>query len=335
MTRLGFGGGPIGNLFRPVTDAVARASVEAALLAGIRYVDTAPHYGFGLSEKRLGAALAVADPQCQTVLSTKVGRRLDPRPDADLSQPRQGFVSPEPFESVFDYSYSGVMRSYETSRMRLGREIDVLYVHDLGERTHGEDHRTLFRQFMEEGYRALRELRDAGAVCAIGLGANEWQVCEQAFDHGDFDVVLLAGRYTLLEQSALDTFLPRCERSGVAVIVGGPYNSGILVQGARQRERATYDYARAPREVLARVAEIERVCDRHGVPLAAAALQFPLAHSQVVAVIPGMSSPAEVHDAQQWLATPIPDAFWLELRAAGLVREDAPLPSASSRVSKD
>jgi D-threo-aldose 1-dehydrogenase len=148
-------------------------------------------------------------------------------------------------------------------------------------------------------------------------------------------VVLLAGRYTSLEQSALDTFFPRCARSGVAVVVGGPYNSGILVQGARQRETATYDYARAPREVLARVAEIERVCDRYGVPLAAAALQFPLAHPQVIAVIPGMSNPAEVHDAQRWLTTPIPDVFWLELRAAGLVREDAPLPSVSSRAVED
>jgi D-threo-aldose 1-dehydrogenase len=327
MSRLGFGGAPIGNLFRPVTDAVAHATVQAVLSAGIRHVDTAPHYGFGMSEKRLGASLAHADPQREVVLSTKVGRRLEPRPDADLTQPRQGFVSIEPFESVFDYSYAGVMHSYEESRARLRREIDVLYVHDLGRRVHGERHPVLFKQFMDEGYRAMRELRDAGAVGAIGLGVNEWQVCEEALGHGDFDLVLLAGRYTLLEQGALDTFLPLCERRRVSVVVGGPYNSGILVPGVRNRNASTYDYQQPPPDVLARVAQIETVCDRYCVPLAAAALQFPLAHPQVISVIPGMSSPSEVRDAQRWFDTGIPNSFWMELRETGLVREDAPLPA--------
>jgi D-threo-aldose 1-dehydrogenase len=329
VTRLGFGGAPIGNLFQPVTDSVAHATVQAALSAGIRHVDTAPHYGFGLSESRLGASLAHADPQREVVLSTKVGRRLDPRPDADLSQQRQGFVSPQPFESVFDYSYDGVMSSYEESRARLRREIDILYVHDLGRRVHGERHPALFQQFMAEGYRALRELRDAGAVGAIGLGVNEWEVCEEALDHADFDVVLLAGRYTLLEQGAVETFLPLCQRRGVSVVVGGPYNSGILVHGVRTGNASTYDYQLAPPDVLARVAQIENLCDRCDVPLAAAALQFPLAHPQVISVIPGMGNPDEVHDAQRWLETEIPDTFWRELRESGLVREDAPLPAGT------
>ncbi len=217
----------------PVEDAVAFATVQSALAEGILYIDTAPHYGFGLSEKRLGAALAELDPQRRVVVSTKVGRRLDPRPNADLSQARQGFVSPEPFESVFDYSYDAVMRSYEDSRARLRRDIDVLYVHDLGRRAHGDQHPKLFAEFMEGGYRALRQLRDGGAVRAIGLGVNEWEVCEEALAHGDFDIMLLAGRYTLLEQGALDTFLPLCQRRKISIVVGGPYNSGILAHDGR------------------------------------------------------------------------------------------------------
>jgi len=329
ITPLGFGSAAIGNLYRPIADEVSFATVEAALAAGVRYMDTAPHYGFGLSEKRLGASLAQLDPQRHVVVSTKVGRRLDPTPHADLTQVRQGFVSPEPFESVFDYTYDAVMRSYEASRQRLRREIDILYVHDLGSYAHGADHPRRFAEFMNGGYRALRELRDGGSVRAIGLGVNEWQVCEQALAEGDYDIVLLAGRYTLLEQSSLDTFLPLCQRRKVSIVVGGPYNSGILARGVRGNAPLTYEYQPAPPQIVARVAAIETVCESHGVPLAAAALQFPLAHPQVVSVIPGMGNPEEVRAAQQWLTTPIPAAFWTDLRAQGLVRSDAPLPGAA------
>lgn len=330
ISLLGFGSAAIGNLYRAIPDQLAFDTVETALAAGVTYADTAPHYGFGLSEKRLGAALAELDPRRRVVVSTKVGRRLDPRPKADLTQVRQGFVSPEPFESVFDYSYDAVMRSYEESRARLQRDIDVLYVHDLGRYAHGDPHPRLFAEFFDGGYRALRELRDGGAVRAIGLGVNEWQVCEEALTHGDFDIMLLAGRYTLLEQGALETFLPLCRKRQVSIVVGGPYNSGILAHDGRHGTRRTgplmYDYQPAPPAIVARVSAIEAVCERHDVPLAAAALQFPLAHSQVISVIPGMGNPDEVLRAKQWLTLPIPAAFWAELRAQGLVRPDAPLP---------
>ena len=330
ISPMGFGSAAIGNLYRPITDEVAFATLQAALAAGVLYIDTAPHYGFGLSEKRLGDSLAQLDPQERVVVSTKVGRRLDYAPAADLTQVRQGFVSPEPFESVFDYSYDAVMRSYEASCLRLSREIDVLYVHDLGQRAHGDDHPKRFAEFMDGGYRALRQLRDSGAVRAIGLGVNEWQVCEQALAHGDYDIMLLAGRYTLLEQSALETFLPLCEQRNVSIVVGGPYNSGILAHDGRLGERRKtplmYEYQPAPPEIIARVAALEAVCDSYRVPLAAAALQFPLAHPQVISVIPGMGNPQEVRGAKEWLTMAIPAAFWTELRSQGLVRPDAPLP---------
>lgn len=323
----GFGGAAIGNLYRPVAEADAFETVRAAFEAGVRYFDTAPHYGFGLSEKRLGAALASIDPQRTAIISTKVGRRLAPRPHADLTQARQGFVSPEPFESEFDYSYDAVMYSYEDSRRKLQRDrIDILYVHDLGVRTHGEAHAQRFSEFMNGGYRAMRELRDSGAVGAIGLGVNEWQICEEALVHGDYDVMLLAGRYTLLEQSALETFLPLCARRGVSIVVGGPYNSGILARGVKDRSNLVYDYEPAPPHIISQVAAIEAVCDRHNVILPAAALQFPLAHPQVICVIPGMNSPAEVARAKEYLHVLIPAAFWHELRERNLIRPDAPVP---------
>lgn len=326
---MGFGGGAIGNLYRPITEMAAFETVRAAFEAGVRYFDTAPHYGFGLSEKRLGAALSSIDPQHTAIVSTKVGRRLAPRPDADLTRIRQGFVSPEPFESEFDYTYDAVMFSYEDSLKRLKRDrIDILYVHDLGVRTHGEAHARRFAEFMDGGYRALRELRDSGCVGAIGLGVNEWQVCEEALAHGDYDVMLLAGRYTLLEQSALETFLPLCASRGVAIVLGGPYNSGILARGVKGGGPLVYDYQPAPPHVIARVAAIESVCDDHNVALPAAALQFPLAHPQVVAVIPGMNSPAEVSRAREYLNVPIPAAFWQTLRERNLIRADAPIPGA-------
>ena len=323
----GFGGAAIGNLYRPVSEADAFETVRAAFDAGVRYFDTAPHYGFGLSEKRLGAALASIDPQQTALISTKVGRRLAPTLEADLTQPRQGFVSPEPFESEFDYSYDAVMTSYQDSLKKLKRDrIDVLYVHDLGVRTHGEAHAQRFSEFMNGGYRAMRELRESGAVGAIGLGVNEWQICEEALAHGDYDVMLLAGRYTLLEQSALETFLPLCARRNVSIVLGGPYNSGILARGVKDPTNLVYDYQPAPPHIIAQVAAIESVCDQHDVILPAAALQFPLAHPQVICVIPGMNSPAEVARAREYLNMPIPAAFWRELRERKLIRSDAPVP---------
>jgi len=325
---LGFGGAVLGNLYAPVADEVAQDTTRAAVELGVRYFDTAPHYGFGLSEKRLGTALREIDPSERLIVSTKVGRKLAPRTGVDFTVARQGFVTPEPYESEFDYTYDSVMRTYEGSLRRLQRErIDILLVHDIGRATHGESHPSRFAEFMNGGYRAMSELRASGAVGAIGIGVNETQVCEEALAHADFDVVLLAGRYTLLEQGALDTFLPLCERRGVQVVVGGPYNSGILATGVRQAGAINYNYAAAPQEIIARAAAIESICDAHAVALPAAALQFPLGHPQVLTVIPGMTTREQVRQAAQYLRHPVPQALWAELRATGLIRPDAPVPA--------
>jgi D-threo-aldose 1-dehydrogenase len=323
LPRLGFGGASIGNLYAAISDAEASRTVEAALDAGLRYFDTAPHYGFGLSESRLGATLAGRD---DVMVSSKVGRRLVPT-DAGPGE-RHGFVDAAPFEPVFDYGYDAVMRSWEQSRARLGRDrIDILLAHDLGRRTHGDDHPARLREFFEGGYRAMRELRDGGAVGAIGLGVNEQAVCEEALEHGGFDVFLLAGRYTLLEQTALDGFLPLCASRGVSIIVGGPFNSGVLVEGVGTGRPVHYNYAPAPPEIVDRVRRLEAVCAAHGVPLAAAALQFPLAHPAVASVIPGMGGPAQVRQAVAWLETAIPSRLWADLRSEGLLHADAPTPA--------
>lgn len=327
--RLGFGAAAIGNLYRAIPDADARAVVEAAWDAGLRYFDTAPHYGFGLSEKRLGAALADLDPQGQAILSTKVGRRLDPAPDADPSQQRQGFVSPEPYESVFDYSYDAVMRSYDASRQRLRRDrIDILYVHDIGRFAHGDAHEARMRELMDGGFRALTELRAAGVVGAIGLGVNEIAVCEEVIARADIDLILLAGRYTLLEQAPLDSLLPLCLEKGVRIILGGPFNSGILAQGVRHGGAVHYDYGPAPADIVARVGRMEDICADFGIALGAAALQFPLAHPAVATVIPGIGSVRHLQSALDLMEQAIPAAFWQVLKDEGLIDPRSPVSSA-------
>ncbi|MEE4453559.1 aldo/keto reductase [Novosphingobium resinovorum] len=321
---LGFGCAAVGNLYRPVAEADAFAVIEAAWAAGLRYFDTAPHYGFGLSEKRLGTVLARLDPGGEALVSTKVGRRLAPAPGADLTAPRQGFVSPEPFESVFDYGYDAVMRSYEDSLKRLRRgRIDVLLAHDIGRYAHGEAHEARLREFLDGGLRAMLELRGSGAVGAIGLGVNETAICEEVLGHADLDVILLAGRYTLLEQSPLATLFPLCARRGVRVIAGAPFNSGILARGVRHAAPAPYEYGAPPAAVIERVGRIEDVCADFAVPLAAAALQFPVRHPVIDAVIPGIASTTELHSAVTLMAHPIPEAFWDALAAAGLIEPSA------------
>ena len=323
LPPLGFGAGGVGNLYAAMSDEAARDTIEAALAAGLAYFDPAPHYGFGLSETRLGDVLPA-----NVKVSTKVGRLLRPAPEADPAAERHGFVGAAPFEPVFDYSYDGVMRAFEASLERLKRDhVDVLLAHDLGPVTHGADDDARRRQFFDGGYKAMRRLRDSGAVDAIGLGVNEWEICDAALDEADFDVFLLAGRYTLLEQTALDHFLPRCAARDVSIIVGGPFNSGVLVEGVKPG--AHYNYGPASAEILDRVRGLEAVCQAHATPLAAAALQFPLAHPQVASVIPGLSSPAQVHQALAWAAHAIPDALWDDLRAEGLLHPDAPTPRGS------
>ena len=325
FSELGFGAAAVGNLYRPVSDIDACQTVEMALNVGMSYVDTAPHYGHGLSERRVGDVLR---ERRNVTLSSKVGRLL--RPDRSLSGSgmREGFRSPLPFTRIFDYSYDGIWRSWEDSLQRLGMAaIDILYVHDIGRLTHGERHEFHFNALTSGGgFRALEELRASGEIAAFGLGVNEWEICVSAMDHVELDVVLLAGRYTLLEQGAAARFLPLCQARDVSVVIGGPYNSGILATGTRHGGPVHYDYGEAPPEVIEKVGKIEALCDRFDVPLAAAALQFPLAHPSVVSVIPGLGNVARVQQTVDLYLTNIPGEFWQSLRSLHLIDEDAMLP---------
>jgi len=301
------------------------ATVEAALDVGADYFDTAPYYGFGLSERRLGDALRMPG-RGHAVVSTKVGRLLIPDATIDVSEPRNGFHSAMPFRPEFDYGYDGVMRSWETSLHRLGSAtVDILLVHDIGGFAHGEEHPRHFRDLMDGGLRALHELKEIGAIRAFGLGVNEVAVCDEVLDEVDIDCVLLAGRYTLLDQDSLE-LLSRCAERGVGVIAAGPYNSGILAGGSRREGPLRYDYNIAPQEVMERLASIEAVCARYEVPIAAAALQFPMAHPSVTSVLPGIASAARLADTIALARHPIPAMFWHDLRQEGLLSPAAPLP---------
>jgi D-threo-aldose 1-dehydrogenase len=322
---VGFGGAPLGNLYRELPDGEARATVQAAYDAGMRLFDTAPFYGFGLSEHRLGEALRGLDRD-SFVLSTKIGRLLRPEDPGKLDGGL--FARVLPFRPVFDYSHDGVMRSVEGSLQRLGmHRIDVLLIHDVDVWTHGTEAARLerFREVMDGGYRAMARLREEGTVRAIGAGINEVPACEEFARAGDFDCFLLAGRYTLLEQAALDTFLPYCAGRGISLLIGGPYNTGILATGAV--EGAYFDYAPAPPEVMDRVRRIEAVCARHGVRLPTAALRFPLGHPNVATLIPGARSPEEVEQNRAIFEADVPADLWAELKREGLLREDAPTPA--------
>jgi D-threo-aldose 1-dehydrogenase len=326
VTIMGFGGAPLGNMYQAFSDQQARATVEACYEAGMRYFDTAPLYGFGLSEHRVGEALR-GRKRNDFVLSTKVGRLLKPDDPATLNHGQ--FEGSLPFAQVYDYSYDGVMRSVEDSLQRLGTwRIDILLVHDLDVWTHGSEdaRRARVQEFMAGGYRAMVELREQGAVRAIGAGVNETAACQDLAERGDFDCFLLAGRYTLLEQAPLDEFLPLCERRNIALIIGGAYNTGILATGATPG--AYFQYAPAPPEIMERVRRIEAVCARHGVRLPSAALQFPLGHPVVATVIPGTRSPAEVAQNLEIFAPSIPADFWADLKHEDLLRADAPTPRA-------
>lgn len=325
FSEMGFGCAPIGNLYRAVSEPDARAALEAAWAVGCRYFDVAPLYGLGLAECRLNGFMREKGREKLT-LSTKVGRRLV-RTSPETRDAQDAFFDVPARKVVFDYSYDGVMRSLEQSLERLGVDtIDILLCHDVDITTHGSKEASDRRigEFMEGGYRALTDLRRTGEVKAIGAGVNDWPVAEALARQGDFDVFLLAGRYTLLEQGALDTFLPYCEASGIGVVIGGPYNSGILASGSQAR--ANYNYAPAPPAVVQRVRRIEEVCAAHGVALPAAALAFVLAHPAVVSVVPGAASRSEVEQNARYLRSPIPSALWDDLKSDHLLRADAPVP---------
>ncbi|MEU2060634.1 aldo/keto reductase [Streptomyces sp. NPDC013455] len=312
VTPLGFGAAALGNLYTPVDDEQAHAAVRAAWERGIRYFDTAPHYGLGLSERRLGAALREYDRSRYTV-STKVGRRLEPAGGTgdDLAD---GFAVPATHRRVWDFTADGIRRTLDAALDRLGLDrVDVVYLHD------PDDHA---EQAFREGYPALERLRSEGVVGAIGAGMNQTGMLTRFLRDTDVDVVLCAGRYTLLDQSAATDLLPEALRRGVSVVVGGPFNSGLL---ADPTPRATYDYRRAPRELLDRALRVRAVAERHGTPLRAAALAFCAAHPAVASVLVGPRSAAEVHDCADQFATAVPDACWQELRGSGLLPPALPV----------
>lgn len=310
---LSFGAAGIGNLYTEVTDEQARAAVDTAWDCGIRTYDTAPHYGIGLSERRLGAALRDR-PRAEYTLSTKVGRLLEPA-DPGGDDLAQGFAVPATHRRVWDFSADGVRRSLDASLERLGLDrVDVVYLHD------PDDHA---EQAFHEAYPALEELRSQGVVGAIGAGMNQTAMLTRFVQDTDVDVVLCAGRYTLLDHRALTDLLPAARRRGTSVVVGGAFNSGLL---ADPGPGSTYNYAPAPPELLDRALRLKGIAERHGTTLRAAALALPAAHPAVASVLVGARSAAEVRDCAQQFATPVPAAFWRELRAEGLLPHAAPLP---------
>jgi D-threo-aldose 1-dehydrogenase len=301
LTTLGFGGGPIGWRNTPEVDDEAQSLLQAAWQGGIRYFDTAPYYGFGDSERRIGRYLAHR-PRDAFVLSSKVGRLMRPRDATDRSAERV----------VYDYSYDGAMRSLEDSLGRLGlARIDIALIHDIDRWTHGDDQPVRFREAVDGAYRALADLKAQGVIGAIGLGVNEWEVCDAFAKAVPTDCFLLAGRHTLLQHEAQATFLPYCAEQAIGLIIGGPYNSGILASGAVPG--ALYDYAPATAAILARVRRIEAVCADFGVALPAAALAFPLRDAVVATVIPGVATKAELDATLSYATTEVPEALWAAL----------------------
>lgn len=322
VTAFAFGTAPLGNFAQEVGEESAQAMIERAWNAGVRFYDTSPMYGHGLAELRLGQALRWKNRD-DFVLSSKVGRRLSAAKRAEIEF--FPWKNAAPNKMTFDYTYDGTMRSIEDSLQRLALErIDVVFIHDIDRFTQGDAQPEVFRTAMEGSWKALEQLRSEGVVKAIGVGVNEWEVCHEALTQRDFDCFLLAGRYTLLEQDALEEFLPLCEERDVAVLVGGGFNSGILAKGAV--EGAKYNYAPAPKHILERVARIETVCRDHSVPLPAAALQFVVAHPAVPTFCAGTSTLAQLEQNLEWFSFPIPAAFWADLKKQRLLREDAPVP---------
>ena len=322
FTALGFGSAPLGNYLRPLGEEDCNRTLSAAWDSGVRYFDTAPFYGLGLAEMRVGRLLA-SRRRDDFILSTKVGRLLEPCAKEEVNG--VFFVDTPQVRFHYDYSYDGIMRSHEESLKRLGLDrVDILYVHDVCGLVHGgrEASEAKIQELIATGgWRALTELRDSGAVQAIGAGVNEWEPCARLLELVDPDLFLLAGRYTLLEQIPVDTLFPECARRGVGIVIGGPYNSGILAGGT------TFNYAEAPADIAAQARALGEVCRAHGVALPAAALQFVLGHPVVVSVIPGGQTEQETKQNAAVLDQSIPPAFWQELKDRKLLHPRAPVPA--------
>jgi len=320
VTALGFGAAPIGNLFHEVSDEQAAGAIDAAWQAGVRYFDTAPHYGLGLSERRLGAALA-AHPRDEYVLSTKVGRLVVDNPSGEESDLDNGFAVPATLKRVWDFSADGVRRSLEESLIRLGLDrVDIALLHDPDESPQPLD-------ALEFAYPALAQLRAEGVVGAIGLGSKDPATLARFATETEVDVLMVAGRYTLLEQPALDDILPACSRHGISVLNVGVFNSGLLAVPWPDASRH-YEYGTAPADILRRAQEIALLCQKHGVTLPHAALAFAGAHPAVASVVVGAGKPEHMQRSAEWLAAPAPPAqLWADLMEAGLLRPDAAVPS--------
>jgi len=320
LSSLGLGCAPIGNLYAAVSDDDAQAALEEAFSQGIRHFDTAPFYGFGLSEARLGRSLA-GRPRCSFAISTKVGRRIE----SGMQEAQQSAFAVPGRHAVFDYSWEGVQRSVEASLRRLAIDhIDILLLHDVGRLAHGERHSEVLKQSLDEALPAMAALKDAGIVDAIGIGVNEQAVCLEIMPHFKLDCIMLAGRYTLLEQRESSELMSEAQRRGVKIIVAGPYNSGLLADAAGPGE--TYNYQPVDSSVRDRARRIYSLCAKEGVDVGAAALQFPLAHPAVANVVAGLRTRQEVLTAARRLSDHIPVRLWGHLQEAGLLAADAVVP---------
>ena len=322
VSAFGFGTAPVGNIFEEIDEKTSDEMFQVAWDSGVRFYDTAPMYGHGLSEYRTGYSLRWEN-RSDFILSSKVGRLLHPARKEDINY--APWTNAGRFEVEFNYSYDATMRSVDDSLQRMGLEsIDILYIHDIDKFTRGDEQPEVFETAMNGAWRALSKLRDERVVKAIGVGVNEWEVCQDALEQRDFDCFLLAGRYTLLEQEALDTFLPLCEQRNASVVVGGGFNSGILATGAK--DGAKYNYSPAPETIKRRVQAIESVCKEFQVPLPAAALQFVVAHPAVPTFMAGTRTVKQLKQNIAWFSHPIPSEFWTALKSKRLIREDAPTP---------
>ena len=322
VSAFGFGTAPVGNIFEEIDEKTSDEMFQVAWDSGVRFYDTAPMYGHGLSEYRTGYSLRWKN-RSDFVLSSKVGRLLHPARKEDINY--APWTNAGRFEVEFNYSYDATMRSVDDSLQRMGLEsIDILYIHDIDKFTRGDEQPEVFETAMNGAWRALSKLRDERVVKAIGVGVNEWEVCQDALEQRDFDCFLLAGRYTLLEQEALDTFLPLCEQRNASVVVGGGFNSGSLATGAK--DGAKSNYSPAPETIKRRVQAIESVCKEFQVPLPAAALQFVVAHPAVPTFMAGTRTVKQLKQNIAWFSHPIPSEFWTALKSKRLIREDAPTP---------